>query len=111
MLYVYHSQHSVSPIVLYSDNSWLVVSYGMLCMATAKNVKVTGSGWTLKDCPYILPLDKRPKKELQAPAYVYPNANARIIINGDTGKIRAGSGDSSNINSTVSAFIVWMVGM
>ena len=111
MLYVYHSQHSVSPIVLYSDNSWLVVSYGMLCMATEKNVKVTGSGWTLKDCPYILPLDKRPKKELQAPAYAYPNANARIIINGDTGKIRAGSGDSSNINSTVSAFIVWMVGM
>ena len=102
---------SVSPIALYSDNSWLVVSYGMLCMATAKNVKVTGSGWTLKDCPYILPLDKRPKKELQAPAYAYPNANARIIINGDTGKIRAGSGDSSNINSTVSAFIVWMVGM
>ena len=83
----------------------------MLCMATAKNVKVTGSGWTLKDCPYILPLDKRPKKELQAPAYAYPNANARIIINGDTGKIWAGSGDSSNINSTVSAFIVWMVGM
>ena len=102
---------SVSPTVLYSDNSWLVVSSGMLCMATAKNVKVTGSGWTLKDCPYILPLDKRPKKELQAPAYAYPNANARIIINGDTGKIRAGSGDSSNINSTVSAFIVWMVDM
>lgn len=96
--------------MLYSDNSWLVVSYGMLCMATAKNVKVTGSGWTLKDCPYILPLDKRPKKELQAPAYAYPNANARIIID-DTGKITIGSGDSYNIDSIVYAFAVWMVGV
>lgn len=102
---------SVSPIVLYSDNLWLVVSFGMLCIATAKNVKVTGSGWTLKDCPYILPVDKRPKEEIQVPAYAYPNANARFVIDGKTGKIRIGSGDSSNINSDVSARIVWIVGV
>lgn len=83
----------------------------MLGIAIAKNVKVTGSGWTLKDCPYILPVDKRPKKEIQAPGYAYPNANTRIIVDGETGKIRIGSGDSSNINSDVSACIVWMVGV
>lgn len=98
-------------MVLYSDNSWLVACFGMLCIATVKNVKVTGSGWTLKDCPYILPVDKRPKEEIQAPAYAYPNANARIVVDGKTGKIRAGSGDNSNINSDVSARIVWMVGV
>lgn len=97
--------------MLYSDDSWLVSSAGLLCMAIAKSVKVTGSGWTLKDCPYILPLDKRPKKELQAPAYAYPNANTRLIIDGRTGKIRVGSGDSSNINSDVFAFIVWIAGV
>lgn len=97
-------------MVLYSDNSWLVASFGMLGIAIAKNVKVTGSGWTLKDCPYILPLDNRPKKELQAPGYAYPNANTRIIVDGETGKIRIGSGDNSNINSDVSACIVWMFG-
>lgn len=102
---------SVSPTVLYSDASWLIVSSGMFCTVIAKSVKVTGSGWTLKDCPYVLPLDKRPKKELQAPAYAYPNANARLIIDGNTGKIRVGSGDSSNINSDVSAFIVWIAGI
>lgn len=102
---------SVSPTVLYSDASWLIVSSGMFCTVIAKSVKVTGGGWTLKDCPYVLPLDKRPKKELQAPAYAYPNANARLIIDGNTGKIRVGSGDSSNINSDVSAFIVWIAGM
>ena len=102
---------SVSPIVLYSDDSWLIVSSGMLGIAIAKSVKVTGSGWTLKDCPYVLPLDKRPKKELQTPAYAYPNANARLIIDGKTGKIRVGSGDSSNINSDVSALIVWIAGI
>lgn len=98
-------------MVLYSDNSWTVVSSGMLGIATAKNVKVTGSGWTLKDCPYILPLDKRPKEEIQAPAYAYPNANARIVVDGQTGKIRIGSGDVYDINSDVSARIVWMVGV
>lgn len=98
-------------MVLYSDSSWYVMSYGMLGIATAKNVKVTGSGWTLKDCPYILPLDKRPKKELQAPGYSYPNANARIIVDGETGKIRIGSRDTFNIDSTVSGCIVWMVGV
>ena len=102
---------SVSPTVLYSDASWLIVSSGMFCTVIAKSVKVTGSGWTLKDCPYVLPLDKRPKKELQAPAYAYPNANARLIIDGNTGKIRVGSGDNSNINSDVSAFIVWIAGI
>ena len=102
---------SVSPMVLYSDNSWLVASFGMLCIATAKNVKVTGSGWTLKDCPYVLPQDKRPKKEIQAPAYAYPNANARIVIDGETGKIRIGSGDGSNINSDTSSCIVWIAGL
>lgn len=98
-------------MVLYSDNSWTVASLGMLCIAAAKNVKVTGSGWTLKDCPYILPVDKRPKEEIQVPAYAYPNANARIVVDGKTGKIRAGSGDNSNINSDVSARIVWVVGV
>lgn len=98
-------------MVLYSDNSWLVASFGMLGIATAKNVKVTGSGWNLKDCPYILPLDKRPKEEIQAPAYAYPNANARIVVDGQTGKIRIGSGDVYDINSDVSACIVWMVGV
>lgn len=83
----------------------------MLNIAIAKNVKVTGSGWTLKECPYILSQDKRPKDELQAPAYAYPKANARIIVDGKTGKIRIGSGDASNIDSTVSACIVWMVGV
>ena len=102
---------SVSPTVLYSDASWLIVSSGMFCTVIAKNVKVTGSGWTLKDCPYVLPLDKRPKKELQVPAYAYPNANARLIIDGNTGKIRVGSGDSSDINSDVSALIVWIAGI
>ena len=97
--------------MLYSDASWLIVSSGMFCTVIVKNVKVTGSGWTLKDCPYVLPLDKRPKKELQAPAYAYPNANARLIIDGNTGKIRVGSGDSFNINSDVSAFIVWIAGI
>lgn len=97
--------------MLYSDASWLIVSSGMLCTVIAKNVKVTGSGWTLKDCPYVLPLDKRPKQELQAPAYAYPNANARLIIDGNTGKIRVGSGDSSSINSDVFAFIVWIAGI
>lgn len=98
-------------MVLYSDNSWLVASFGMLGIAIAKNVKVTGSGWTLKDCPYILPLDKRPKKEFQAPGYAYPNANARIIVDGETGKIRVGSGDNFNIDSTVSGCIVWIAGV
>ena len=102
---------SVSCTVLYSDNSWYVMSYGMLGIAIAKNVKVTGGGWTLKDCPYILPLDKRPKKELQAPGYAYPNANTRIIVDGRTGKIMAGSGENSNINSTVSGCIVWIAGV
>ena len=102
---------SVSCTVLYSDNSWYVMSYGMLGIAIAKNVKVTGSGWTLKDCPYILPLDKRPKKELQAPGYAYPNANTRIIVDGETGKIRIGSGDALNIDSTVSGCIVWIAGV
>lgn len=97
--------------MLYSKDPWLVVNYGMLCIATAKNVKVTGSGWTLKDCPYILPVDKRPKEEIQVPAYAYPNANARLVIDGKTGKIMIGSGDSSNINSDVSARIVWIVGV
>ena len=97
--------------MLYADNSWCVVSFGMLCIVNAKKVKVTGSGWTLAQCPYTLPLDKRPKKELQAPAYAYPNANARIIINGGTGKIMVGSGDSNNINSDVFASIVWMAGI
>ena len=83
----------------------------MLCIASAKNVKVTGSGWTLTQCPYTLPLDKRPKKELQTSAYAYPNANARIIVNGDTGKIMVGNGDSNSINSGVYAFAVWMVGV
>ena len=102
---------SVSCTVLYSDDSWYVMSYGMLGIAIAKNVKVTGGGWTLKDCHYILPLDKRPKKELQAPGYAYPNANTRIIVDGKTGKIRIGSGDTSNIDSTVSGCIVWIAGV
>ena len=101
---------SVSPTVLYSDGSWLVASSGMLGIAIAKNVKVTGSGWTMTKCPYILPLDKRPKAGFQAPAYAYPNANVRIIID-DTGKITIGSGDSCNIDSIVYAFTVWMVGV
>lgn len=83
----------------------------MLCIVIVKNVKVTGGGWTMKDCPYILPVDKRPKKEIQAPAFAYPNASARIVIDGNTGNIRIGSGDNSNINSDVSACIVWMVGV
>lgn len=102
---------SVSPIVLYSDSSWRVVSLGMLCIATVKNVRVTGSGWTLKDCPYILPVDKRPKEEIQTPAYAYPNANARLVVDGKTGKIRAGSGDNYDINSDISAHIAWIVGV
>lgn len=102
---------SVYPIVLYYDDLWLIASLGMLGIAIAKNVKVTGSGWSLKDCPYILPLDNRPKKELQAPGYAYPNANTRIIVDGETGKIRIGSGDAFNIDSTVSGCIVWMVGV
>lgn len=102
---------SVSPMVLYSDKSWIVASLGMLCVAAAKNVRVTGSGWTLKDCPYILPVDKRPKEEIQAPAYAYQNANARIIVDSKTGKIRVGSGDNYDINSDVSARIVWIVGV
>ena len=80
-------------------------------MVIAKNVKVAGSGWTLKECPYTLPTDKRPKTGFQAPAYAYPNANVRIIINDDTGKITIGSGDSYNIDSTIYAFAVWMVGV
>lgn len=83
----------------------------MLCIVAAKNVKVTGSGWTLKDCPYILPVDKRPKEEIQVPAYAYPNADARLVIDGKTGKIRIGSGDVYNIDSDVSARIVWVPGM
>lgn len=83
----------------------------MLCIVIAKNVKVNGGGWTLTDCPYILPVDKRPKEEIQAPAYAYPNANARITVDGKTGKIRAGSGDAHNINSDVSACIVWVPGI
>ena len=82
----------------------------MLCIAIAKNVKITGSGWTVRECPYILPPDKRPKTGFQAPAYAYPNANVRIIIDG-TGKITIGSGDSYNIDSTVYAFAVWMDGV
>ena len=111
MLRVCRSQHSVFPTMLYSDDSWLVASSGVLCMAIAKNVKVAGSGWTLKECPYTLPTDKRPKTGFQAPAYAYPNANVRIIINDDTGKITIGSGDSYNIDSTIYAFAVWMVGV
>ena len=102
---------SVSPTVLYSDKSWLVVSYGMLCIVIVENVKVTGSGWTLKDCPYILPQDKRPKKEIQAPAYAYPNAHARLVIDGETGKIRIGSGDVYDINSDISSCIAWIAGL
>ena len=86
------------------------MSSGMLGIAIAKNVKVTGSGWTMTKCPYILPLDKRPKIGFQAPAYAYPNANVRIIID-DTGEITIGSGDSYNIDSIVYAFAVWMVGV
>lgn len=97
--------------MLYSDSLWNVVSLGSLCIAAVKNVKVTGSGWTLKDCPYILPVDKRPKEEIQVSAYAYPNAHARFIVDGKTGKIRAGSGDASNIDSTVSSRIVWVPGM
>ena len=80
----------------------------MLCIAIAKNVKVNGSGWTMKECPYTLPLDKRPKIQVQSPAYAYPDACVRIIINDETGKITIGSGDARNINSDVSAFAVWM---
>lgn len=104
-------EDSVSPIVLYRDDAWFIASYGMLGIAIAKNVKVTGSGWALKDCPYILPLDKRPKKEVQAPGYAYPHANARIIVDGETGKIRVGSGDASNIDSIVSGYVMWIAGM
>ena len=82
----------------------------MFCTAIAKSVKVTGSGWTMTECPYVLPQNKRPKSGFQAPAYAYPNANTRIIVN-DNGKITIGSGDSYNINSTVYAFAVWMVGV
>lgn len=95
--------------MLYSKDPWLVVSSGMLCIAIAKNVKVNGLGWTMTECPYILPLDKRPKTGFQAPAYAYPDANARIIIDDETGKISVGSGDSNNINSAVYAFAVWLV--
>lgn len=98
-------------MVLYSDNSWLVASFGMLGIAIAKNVKVTGSGWTLKDCPYILPLNKRPKIGVQSAAYAYPNANARIVIDNETGKILVGSGDTYSIDSYVCACIVWIAGL
>ena len=87
------------------------MSHGMLCIAIAKDVKVTGSGWTLVDCPYVLPAYKRPEEELQTSAYAYPNANARILVDGKTGKIRVGSGDASSLNLTISALVMWPVGI
>ena len=59
-------------------------------------------------CPYILPVDKRPKNEIQAPAYAYPNANTRIVIS-DTGTISVGSGDSYNIDSKVYTSVMYAV--
>lgn len=102
---------SVSPVELYSDSLWHVASLGALCIVAVKNARVSGSGWTMKDCPYTIPENKRPKGEIQAPAFAYPNANARIVIDGKTGKISAGSGDGSNINSDIFARIVWVAGM
>lgn len=102
---------SVSSTLLYSDTSWRVVSYGRLCIVSVRNVRVSGAGWTAKECPYILPTDKRPKVEIQAAAYAYPNANARIVIDASSGKMMAGSGDGSNIDSTVFASVAWIAGV
>lgn len=97
-------------MALYSDSLWRVVCYGMICIAIARNVKVTGSGWSMTHCPYMLPLNKRPKIGFQSSAYAYPNANARIVIS-DTGDISVGSGDTYSIDSNVYACAVWVSGI
>ena len=97
--------------MLYSDDSWHIVCFGKLCIAMAKDIKVTGSGWSMTHCPYILPLNKRPKIGVQSAAYAYPNANARIVISDETGKISVGSGDAYNIDSSVYACTAWVSGI
>lgn len=102
---------SLTPSVLYNANGWRVTRCGSI-MAVNASVKFGGGSWDSLNCPYTVPDDLRPKKEVGVPMLVSNGgSHTGLLVVNPSGLIRAANMGSSGSNDNRVGYLTWFVGV
>ena len=102
---------SLTPSVLYNANGWKVTRCGSI-MAVNASVKFGGGSWDSLNCPYTVPDDLRPKKEVGVPMLVSNGgSHTGLLVVNPSGLIRAANIGSSGSNDNRVGYLTWFVGV
>ena len=102
---------SLTPSVLYNANGWKVTRCGSI-MAVNASVKFGGGSWDSLNCPYTVPDDLRPKKEVGVPMLVSNGgSHTGLLVVNPSGLIRAANMGSSGSNDNRVGYLTWFVGV
>lgn len=102
---------SLTPSVLYNANGWKVTRCGSI-MAVNASVKFGGGSWDSLNCPYTVPDDLRPKKEVGVPMVVSNGgSHTGLLVVNPSGLIRAANLGSSGSNDDRVGYLTWFVGV
>ena len=102
---------SLTPSVLYNANGWKVTRCGSI-MAVNASVKFGGGSWDSLNCPYTVPDDLRPKKEVGVPMLVSNGgSHTGLLVVNPSGLIRAANLGSSGSNDDRVGYLTWFVGV
>lgn len=102
---------SLTPSVLYNANGWKVTRCGSI-MAVNASVKFGGGSWDSLNCPYTVPDDLRPKKEVGVPMLVSNGgSHTGLLVVNPSGLIQAANMGSSGSNDNRVGYLTWFVGV
>jgi hypothetical protein len=102
---------SLTPSVLYNANGWKVTRCGSI-MAVNATVKIGGGSWDSLNCPYTVPDDLRPKKEVGVPMLVSNGgSHTGLLAVNPSGLIRAANIGNSGSNDNRVGYLTWFVGV
>ena len=102
---------SLTPSVLYNANGWKVTRCGSI-MAVNASVKFGGGSWDSLNCPYTVPDDLRPKKEVGVPMLVSNGgSHTGLLVVNPSGLIRAANMGGSGSNDNRVGYLTWFVGV
>lgn len=81
-------------------------------MAVNAGVKFGGGSWDSLNCPYTVPDDLRPKKEVGVPMLVHNGgSHTGLLVVNPSGLIRAANMGGSGSNDNRVGYLTWFVGV
>ena len=81
-------------------------------MAVNASVKFGGGSWDSLNCPYTVPDDLRPKKEVGVPMLVSNGgSHTGLLVVNHSGLIRAANMGNSGSNDNRVGYLTWFVGV